>query len=123
MATPSGRRRARRVGALPPLPSETNRFIWHFAVQAKWPFLALLVTGGLTGGVDALLYAAVGWVVDALGQSSPATLLADHFWLLVGLAVTTLLIRTFVLFAASLLEQQVIVPRSTTASAGSPIAG
>ncbi|MBB3935810.1 ABC transporter ATP-binding protein [Aureimonas phyllosphaerae] len=100
----------RRVGALPPLPQETNRFIWHFASEARWPFLALLVTGGLTGGVDAFLYAAVGRVVDALGSSSPATLLADHFWLLVTLAVTTLLLRTLVLFAASLLEQQVIVP-------------
>ncbi|RIY02102.1 ABC transporter ATP-binding protein [Aureimonas flava] len=100
----------RRVGALPPLPRETNRFIWHFAREAKWPFLALLVTGGLTGGVDALLYAAVGWVVDALGSSSPATLVADHFWLLAILAASTLLVRTLVLFAASVLEQQVIVP-------------
>ncbi|WP_279479951.1 ABC transporter ATP-binding protein [Aureimonas sp. SK2] len=100
----------RRVGALPPLPRETNRFIWHFAREAKWPFLALLVTGGLTGAVDALLYAAVGWVVDALGSSSPARLFVDHFWLLVGLAVTTLLVRTLVLFAASVIEQQVIVP-------------
>ncbi|WP_082653153.1 ABC transporter ATP-binding protein [Aureimonas sp. AU22] len=100
----------RRVGALPPLPRETNRFIWHFAREAKGPFLALLVTGGLTGAVDAFLYAAVGWVVDALGRSSPATLLADHFALLVVLAVTTLLLRTIVLFGASVLEQQVIVP-------------
>ncbi|WP_061975216.1 ABC transporter ATP-binding protein [Aureimonas sp. AU20] len=101
---------ARRVGALPPLPSETNRFIWHFAREAKGPFLALLVTGGLTGGVDALLYAAVGWVVDALGSSSPATLIADHFGLLVGLALLTLVFRTAILFAASVLEQQIVVP-------------
>lgn len=102
--------RPRRVGALAPLPNEANRFIWHFAREAKWPFLALLVTGGLVGGVDALLYAAVGWVVDALNTSSPATLLQDHFGFLVGLALFTLVFRALVLFAAAVLEQQVIVP-------------
>ena len=35
----------RRIGQLRPLPSETNRFIWHFAKQAKWPFIGLLITG------------------------------------------------------------------------------
>ncbi|WP_427023725.1 ABC transporter ATP-binding protein [Aureimonas ureilytica] len=102
--------RPRRVGALSPLPSDANRFIWHFAREAKWPFLGLLVTGGLTGGVDAVLYAAVGWVVDSLNTSSPATLLAEHGGFLIGLALFTLVLRALVLFAASVFEQQIIVP-------------
>ncbi|KTR02599.1 multidrug ABC transporter ATP-binding protein [Aureimonas ureilytica] len=102
--------RARRVGTLRPLPANTNAFIWHFAREAKGPFIALLITGGLTGGVDALLYAAVGWVVDALGSSSPATLLADHWALLAGLAFLTLVLRTVILFAAAVLEQQIVTP-------------
>ena len=101
---------ARRVGSLPPLPSSTNAFIWHFAREAKGPFIALLITGGLIGGVDALLYAAVGWVVDALGSSSPATLLADHWPLLAGLIFLTLVLRTLILFAAAVLEQQIVTP-------------
>ena len=77
----------RRIGQLSPLPAETNRFIWHFAKQAKWPFIGLLVTGGLTGGVEAVLYTGVGWVIDALSTSTPATLVADHGWLLFWLLV------------------------------------
>ncbi|WP_182085470.1 ABC transporter ATP-binding protein [Aureimonas sp. ME7] len=100
----------RRVGALPPLPSDANAFIWHFTREAKWPFLGLLVTGGLTGGVDALLYAAVGWVVDALGSSPPQTFFREQWPLLVSLAVLTLVVRTAVLFAASVLEQQIVTP-------------
>ncbi|MFD2236290.1 ABC transporter ATP-binding protein [Aureimonas populi] len=100
----------RRVGALEPLPREANRFIWHFAAQAKWPFVALLVTGALTGIVEAALYAGVGWVVDALERSSPQSLFADHGLLLLGLAVMTLFARTAVLFGATVLEQQVLVP-------------
>ena len=47
-------RAVNRSGHLEPLPDETNRFIWHFAKQAKWPLIGLLVTGGLTGLVDAM---------------------------------------------------------------------
>ncbi|MBC8130614.1 MAG: ABC transporter ATP-binding protein [Rhizobiaceae bacterium] len=102
--------RIRRVGHLDPLPRSTNAFIWHFASQAKWPFLGLLVTGGLTGAVEAVLYTGVGWVVDALATSTPATLVSDHFWMLLGLALLTLVGRSLVLFLAAVLEEQVIVP-------------
>ncbi|KAB0679818.1 ABC transporter ATP-binding protein [Aureimonas leprariae] len=99
-----------RIGALTPLPNVAWRFIWHFARQAKLPLLGLLVTGGLTGGVEAMLYSGVGWVVDALESSSPATLLTDHFWLLAALLGLTLVVRSLVLFAGALFEEQVIVP-------------
>ena len=102
--------RTRRVGYLDPLPRDANRFIWHFAKQAKWPLAGLLVTGGLTGGVEAVLYTGVGLIIDALGHSTPATLLAEHFWLLFGLALLTLVGRSLVLFVASVLEEQVISP-------------
>jgi ATP-binding cassette subfamily B multidrug efflux pump len=100
----------RRIGQLRPLPSETNRFIWHFAKQAKWPFIGLLVTGGLTGGVEAVLYTGVGMVIDALSTSTPATLFAEHGWLLFWLAFITLVGRSVILFVASVLEEQVISP-------------
>ncbi len=106
----TGDKRARPVGALEPLPNTAHRFIWHFARGAKWPLIGLLATGGLTGGVEALLYSGVGWVVDALETSCPATLLADHFWLLAGLLALTLVVRSAVLLAGALFEEQVIVP-------------
>ncbi|WP_062203790.1 ABC transporter ATP-binding protein [Aureimonas sp. AU12] len=102
--------RPRRVGELPPLPAETNRFIWHFARQARWPLIGLLVTGGLTGAVEAALYTGVGWIVDALSTSTPATLWAEHGAMLVALAALTLVVRTLVLFAASILEEQIVIP-------------
>ncbi|GGE19234.1 multidrug ABC transporter ATP-binding protein [Aureimonas endophytica] len=100
----------RRVGALAPLPDTANRFIWRFALEAKAPLFGLLLTGGLTGGVEALLYSGVGWVVDALETSSPATLFREHFWLLAGLLALTLILRSAVLLFGALLEEQVVVP-------------
>ncbi|MEP0510136.1 MAG: ABC transporter ATP-binding protein, partial [Aurantimonas coralicida] len=102
--------RLNRTGHLAPLPSETNRFIWHFARQAKWPLGALLITGGLTGGIEAALYTGVGWLIDAMERSTPATFLAENFWLVAILAFLTLIGRALVLFASSVLEEQVISP-------------
>ncbi|MCE7030646.1 ABC transporter ATP-binding protein [Jiella avicenniae] len=101
---------AYRTGYLKPLPAETNAFIWHFAMQAKWPLIGLLVVGGLTGGVEAMLFTGVGWLVDALNRSTPETLMTEHFWLIAGLLFLTLIGRAAVLFASSVLEEQVISP-------------
>src|SRR5690242_20430823 len=61
------------------LPDDAWRFILYFANQAKGPFVLLLITGGLAGGVDAAMYWAVGWLIDLLDASSPARLFADHW--------------------------------------------
>ncbi|MCW4113789.1 ABC transporter ATP-binding protein/permease [Aurantimonas sp. MSK8Z-1] len=107
---PATAARADLTGHIAPLPADTNRFIWHFARQAKWPLIGLLITGGLSGGVEAILFTGVGWVVDALGRDSRETLLTDQFWLLAGLAFVALIGRVAVVFAASILEEQVIEP-------------
>ncbi|TFF27358.1 ABC transporter ATP-binding protein [Jiella endophytica] len=99
-----------RTGHLRPLPAETNAFIWHFALQAKGPLIGLLIAGGLTGGIEAVLFTGVGWLVDALGHSTPETLVSDHFWLIAGLLFVTLIGRAALLFASSVLEEQVISP-------------
>ncbi|WP_185983520.1 ABC transporter ATP-binding protein [Aureimonas mangrovi] len=100
----------RPVGGLKPLPDDTNRFIWHFTRQAKWPLAGILVVGGLTALIDALLFTGVGWIVDALESSTPQTLLADHGLLLFGLAAVTLFLRAAVLIASSVLEEQIVAP-------------
>ena len=48
------------------LPRRALDFIRHFAMQAKGPFLAAFVVGGLTGLVEASLYWALGWLIDIL---------------------------------------------------------
>lgn len=92
------------------LPREGWRFILHFARQAKGPFLLLLLIGGLAGSVDAVLYWSVGWLIDLLDASSPATLIADHWPALFGLLVLVLVVRAAMVIANAVIEQQVIVP-------------
>jgi ABC-type multidrug transport system fused ATPase/permease subunit len=92
------------------LPDDAWRFILYFANQAKGPFILLLVTGGLAGGVDAAMYWGVGWLIDLIGASSPARLLADHWPDLAALLFLILVVRAVVIIAAGIVEQQVIVP-------------
>ena len=55
------------------LPEDAWRFILYFANQAKGAFVLLLITGGLAGAVDAAMYWSVGWLIDLLAKSSPAS--------------------------------------------------
>ena len=96
------------------LPKKAWQFIAYFARQAKWPFIALLIVGGLVGAVDAMLYWGVGWLIDILDGSSPQALLRDHGWQLAGLAFLLLVVRAAVMVGAAIIEQQVIVPRFYT---------
>ena len=92
------------------LPEDAWRFILYFANQAKGAFFLLLVTGGLAGAVDAAMYWSVGWLIDLLDRSSPQTLFADHWPALVGLLLLILVVRSVVMIASAIVEQQVIVP-------------
>ena len=92
------------------LPEDAWRFILYFANQAKGAFILLLITGGLAGAVDAAMYWSVGWLIDLLDASSPSMLLADHWPSLVGLLFLVLVIRTAVMVASAIVEQQVVVP-------------
>ena len=92
------------------LPDDAWRFILYFANQAKGPFILLLITGGLVGIVDAAMYWSVGWLIDLLDKSSPATLFAEHWPALIGLLLLILVVRAAVLIASGVVEQQVVVP-------------
>jgi ATP-binding cassette subfamily B protein/ATP-binding cassette subfamily B multidrug efflux pump len=92
------------------LPADAWRFILYFANQAKGAFVLLLITGGLAGAVDAAMYWSVGWLIDLLDKSSPATLLADHWPALVGLLLLILVVRAVIMIASAVVEQQVVVP-------------
>jgi ATP-binding cassette subfamily B protein/ATP-binding cassette subfamily B multidrug efflux pump len=92
------------------LPRDALRFILFFANQAKFPFIMLLVIGGLSGAVDAGLYWAVGWLIDILDSSSPATLLENYWPHLAAFLFLVLFVRAAVMIGAAVVEQQIIAP-------------
>lgn len=92
------------------LPDSAWQFILYFARQAKGSFVLLLVVSGLAGAIDAAMYWSVGWLIDLLEKSSPATLFADHWPALLALLLLILVARTVVMIASAAIEQQIIVP-------------
>ena len=56
------------------------------------------------------MYWSVGWLIDLLDASSPATLFAEHWPALVGWLLLILVVRSVVMIASAVVEQQVIVP-------------
>ena len=96
------------------LPQTAGAFILYFARQARWPFVALLIIGGLLGFVEAGLFWSVGWLIDILDASSPEALLRDHWQPLLAMGLLLLVVRALVMIGAALIEQQVIVPRFYT---------
>jgi ABC-type multidrug transport system fused ATPase/permease subunit len=92
------------------LPRDAWNFILFFASQAKLPFVLLLIAGGLSGAVDAALYWSVGWLIDVLDASSPATLLTDYWPHLTAFLVLVLVVRAVVMIGNAIVEQQVVVP-------------
>jgi len=92
------------------LPRDAWQFILFFARQAKFPFILLLIVGGLSGAVDAALYWSVGWLIDLLDASSPATLVQDYWPHLAAFLVLVVFIRAAVMIANAVVEQQVVVP-------------
>ncbi len=92
------------------LPRDAWQFILFFARQAKLPFILLLIAGGLSGAVDAALYWSVGWLIDLLDSSSPATLIRDYWPHLAAFLVLVVFIRAAVMIANAVVEQQVVVP-------------
>jgi len=92
------------------LPENARDFILFFAKQAKLPFILLLIAGALSATVDAGLYWALGWLVDLLDRTSPADLLSEHWVQLAALAFFVLVVRSLVMIANTVMEQQVISP-------------
>ncbi len=95
-------------------PEGTIAFIWFYVRQAKTPFLAMLVLGGLTAAIEAALFWFVGRLVDILASIDRAQgwdgLLAAHGWELGGMLVLIGAIRFLVTLATALVDQQIITP-------------
>ena len=95
-------------------PEGTIAFIWFYVRQAKAPFLAMLVLGGLTAAIEAALFWFVGRLVDILASIDRAQgwagLLAAHGWELGGMLVLIGVVRFLVTLATALVDQQMITP-------------
>lgn len=95
-------------------PRTTMAFIWFYVRQAKAPFLAMLVLGGMTAAIEAALFWFVGRLVDILATVDRAAgwqgLLADHGYELAGMLVLIGLVRFLVTMTTALVDQQVITP-------------
>lgn len=95
-------------------PESTFAFIWFYISQAKAPFFAMLVLGGLTAAIEAALFWFVGRLVDILSTVKPdegwAGLLAAHGGELVGMLVLIGVVRFIVTMITALVDQQIITP-------------
>jgi ATP-binding cassette subfamily B multidrug efflux pump len=102
-----------RQGDLKP-PEDVFAFIWFYVSQAKTPFIAMLVLGGLTAAIEAALFWFVGRLVDILATVKPGDgwpgLLAEHGSELFGMMVLIAGVRFVVTLLTALTDQQVITP-------------
>ncbi len=95
-------------------PRNTFGFIWFYIGQAKWPFIAMLVLGGMSAAIEAALFWFVGRLVDILSTIKPGagwgTLLAAHGGEIFGMLALIGVVRFVVAFLIALIDQQVITP-------------
>jgi len=95
-------------------PRSTAGFIWFYIGQARWPFVAMLVLGGMSAAIEAALFWFVGRLVDILSTIKPGDgwgkLLGDHGAELFGMLVLIGIVRFVVAFLTALVDQQVITP-------------
>lgn len=95
-------------------PRNTLGFIWFYIGQARWPFIAMLVLGGMSAAIEAALFWFVGRLVDILSTIKPGTgwssLLSSHGSELFGMLALIGIVRFVVAFLIALIDQQVITP-------------
>ncbi|NTJ42966.1 ABC transporter ATP-binding protein [Agrobacterium larrymoorei] len=95
-------------------PENTSSFIWFYLSQAKAPFFAMLVLGGLTAAIEAALFWFVGRLVDILATVKPGEgwsgLLASHGYELFGMLILIAGVRFVVALVTALVDQQIITP-------------
>ncbi len=103
---------AARDGLQPP--ERLIPYVWFYIKQAKAPFIAMLILGGMTAAIEATLFWFVGRVVDILATVKPSDgwsgLLAAHGAELFGMLVLIGIVRFVVSLLMSLVDQQVITP-------------
>ncbi len=92
----------------PEPPATLIGFFWHYARQAKGLFAALFVAGFVVALLDTLVPIFIGRVVTLITTDVPQTLFAEHWPLLLTMAVTLLVVRPLALTTQNLLSNQAI---------------
>src|SRR5262249_13151996 len=93
-------------GAAPP--SGLAAFYWYFARQAKPLFAALFVAGFCVAVLDTMVPIFVGRIVTFVTSADPQRLFADHWHVLLGMALLLLFVRPAAFAAQNLLANQAI---------------
>lgn len=93
-------------------PDNVVAFFLYFIAQAKLPFLALLVLGGLVALLEAALFYYVGRLVDILDGSNPhdgwAGLIARHGPELLTMVVVVVAVRFLVTWLTAAVNEQTL---------------
>jgi ATP-binding cassette subfamily B multidrug efflux pump len=94
--------------ARPEPPASLLAFYWHFARQAKWLFLSLMVIELFQATLDAVIPWFFGRIVSLADRLAPSDYVAEGWPLLAGLAIVLLVLRPAVVFARYLVTNQAI---------------
>ncbi|HMK80765.1 MAG TPA: ABC transporter ATP-binding protein [Xanthobacteraceae bacterium] len=89
-------------------PAGLAAFYWHFARQAKPLFAALFVAGFCVALLDTLVPIFVGRIVTLVTSANAQTLFADHWHLLLVMALLLLFVRPVAFAMQNLLANQAI---------------
>jgi ATP-binding cassette, subfamily B, multidrug efflux pump len=92
----------------PEPPDSLIGFLWHFARQAKWLFVALFVVELFVALSDSSVPYFMGRIVTMVTKSPPDRFLADGWPWLVGMAVVVLIVRPTVTLTRYLITNQAI---------------
>ncbi|MDE2198220.1 MAG: ABC transporter ATP-binding protein [Rhodospirillales bacterium] len=84
------------------------RFYWHFARQVRGKIAILFAAGLVVAMLDAAIPVFIGRVVTLVSTHAPATLLAQSWPALLGMAAVLVLARPLALFGQNLITNQVI---------------
>ena len=96
-------------------PDRLLPFFWHYLRQV-WPWFGwIMVVGLIVAIIEISLFAFLGQLVDLMREAkSPATFLSDNFYLLLGMAFITLILRPIFHSLHTVLANQTIVANVTT---------
>ncbi|WP_210485117.1 ABC transporter ATP-binding protein [Microvirga antarctica] len=94
-------------------PSRVSAFAWHYLKPVRGWLVVLFVASLIVGLFEASLYVILGWVVDILATSTPATLWADHGTALLVIGSAILFVRPVLHFCHEVITNQILVPQTT----------
>jgi ATP-binding cassette subfamily B multidrug efflux pump len=98
-----------------PVPTKLAAFYLYY-LKPIWPVFLALLAAGLAGAlIEVWLMAFIGDLIDRMrAANEPKTFIADHAWLLIGMALVALVVRPVVSTLHDLVKNQMIsAPVST----------